>query len=167
VFALKQWRKIYFFVPVILAGIGFTMLYRWEPEYAYLPPQEKIVNPSKVQGFQTTGVKYYDLWGYTLTRKKAENLKAGNSLLSPAIGAVEINDDLLKLGRKTLYQETFGNEVFLTDIMGIVDGPLTITNMAKAIFQLKGQGTTNLQVELAQDVTLGKMSQDQRAYQPS
>jgi hypothetical protein len=130
VFAVKQWRK-YFLVSVILAGIGFVMLYRWEPEYAYLPPQEKVLNPSKVKGFQTTGVRDYDLWGYTFTRQKVETLKTGNSLLSPAIGAVEINDDLLKLGRKTLYQETFGNEVFLTDIMGIVDGPLTITNIAK------------------------------------
>jgi hypothetical protein len=48
-------------------------------------------------------------------------------VLSPENGAVQINDNLLKFGRKTLYQETFGNEVFLTDIMGIVDGPLTWT----------------------------------------
>lgn len=53
------------------------------------------------------------------------------------------------------YKETFGNEVFLTDIMGIVNGPLTMMNIAKAVISLKGKGTTNLQVELAEDVTIG------------
>lgn len=76
-------------------------------------------------------------------------------MLSPENGVVQVDDRLLKLGRATLYKETFGNEVFMTDIMGIVNGPLTIPNMAKAIVQLQGKGTTNLRVELAEDITLG------------
>jgi hypothetical protein len=62
---------------------------------------------------------------------------------------------LLAIGRKAFYEETFGNEVFLTDIMGVVNGPLTIPNIAKAILKLGGDGTTNLRVELAETVTLG------------
>lgn len=53
------------------------------------------------------------------------------------------------------YAETFGNEVFLTDILGIVDGPFTIPNLMKAIVELGGKGTTNLRVELAKEVTIG------------
>jgi hypothetical protein len=155
---MKLRRTLLILVPVVLAGVfgaGIAILNRWEPEYAYLPPQEKMANPSKAKGLQTDGVKQYDLWGQTITEATAVTSKSVNSPSNPENGAVQINDDLLKLGRKTLYQETFGNEVFLTDIMGIVNGPLTITNIAKAIAQLKGQGTTNLQVELAKDVTLG------------
>lgn len=152
---MKRRTLWYLLIPVVLFGAIYVTLNIWEPEYAYLPPQEKILNPSRVKGLQTVDEKQYDLWGQTLTIKEAANSKTDPSKLSPANGAVEINEALLKLGRETLYRETFGNEVFLTDIMGIVDGPLTITNIAKAIVQLKGQGTTNLQVELAKDVTLG------------
>lgn len=70
-------------------------------------------------------------------------------------GAIVVDKQLLQLGREVFYKETFGNEVFLTDIMGIVNGPLTMTNIAKAIIALKGKGTTNLQVELAEDVIIG------------
>jgi hypothetical protein len=45
--------------------------------------------------------------------------------------------------------------VFLTDIMGIVDGSLTLTGFAKALIQLKGEGTTNLKVELSKDAVVG------------
>ncbi len=147
---MKQRRMKFLLIPVVLVGAGFAAMYQWEPEYAYLPPMEKILNPPNVK-VQMTGLKTYDLWGQTLSEQEAKD----RSRLSPENGAVEINDDLLTLGRKTLYQETFGNEVFLTDIMGIVDGPLRITNIAKAIVQLKGKGTENLRVELAEDVTLG------------
>jgi hypothetical protein len=152
---MKKRIWVYLLIPVVLVGAGFAAVCKWEPEYAYMPPPNKILNPSKIQGFQTTGIKLYDYWGQTLTEQQAEHAKDGNSKLSPDNGAVQINDNLLKLGRKTLYRETFGNEVFLTDIMGIVDGPFTVANIAKAIVRLKGEGTTNLQVELAKDVTLG------------
>nr|WP_243735248.1 electron transport protein [Paenibacillus turpanensis] len=61
----------------------------------------------------------------------------------------------LQLGREVYYKETFGNEVFLTDILGVTDGPLTFVQMAKAILALKGEGTSNLQVELAKDAVIG------------
>jgi hypothetical protein len=80
----------------------------------------------------------------------------GQFKLSAENGAVPINEDLLKLGRTSFYKETFGNEVFLTDILGLVDGALTIPNMTKAILKLKGQGTSNIQVELAETVTIGE-----------
>lgn len=155
---MKLRRTLWLLVPVVLlgaAGIGIAVLNRLEPEYAYLPPQGKIANPSKVKGFQANGVTLYDLWGQSVTDAGAGTSKGVHSLIDPGNGAVQINEDLLKLGRKALYRETFGNEVFLTDIMGIVNGPLTITNIAKAVVGLKGQGTTNLQVELAKDVTIG------------
>jgi hypothetical protein len=70
----------------------------------------------------------------------------------------ESNDPFLRLGRETFYKETFGNEVFLTDIMGMMNGALTIPSMAKAIIKLRGKGTTNLRVELTKDVVIGGKS---------
>lgn len=99
----------------------------------------------------------YDLWGRTITKKEAEELMKtarGRAMLSPKNGAVKIDQALIDLGKKAFYEETFGNEVFITDIMGAFNGPITLSNVKKAIEELKGEGTTNLQVELAKTVTI-------------
>ncbi|MFC4182629.1 hypothetical protein [Saccharococcus thermophilus] len=100
-----------------------------------------------------------DIWGKWISAEtgKVEKLSADGkeTSVSAKQGAIVVDKQLLQLGREVFYKETFGNEVFLTDIMGIVNGPLTMTNIAKAIIALKGKGTTNLQVELAKDITIG------------
>lgn len=83
------------------------------------------------------------------TPEGREQLRAEN-------GAVAVTDDLIALGRKAFYSETFGNEVFFTDVTGILDGPLNIGNLTKAIASLGGKHTTNLQVSLDRDITLGE-----------
>jgi hypothetical protein len=96
----------------------------------------------------------YDLWGKSISEQEAKELKKtaeGRAMLSPKNGAVEIDQKLLALGEKTFFDETFGNEVYLTDILGAFDGPFTLENVQKAIAELKGEATTNLRVELAQD----------------
>lgn len=67
----------------------------------------------------------------------------------------ETADAQFKLGRQTFYGETFGNEVFFTDIMGILDGPLTIPNLVRALLETGGRGTTNLEVRVSRDVIVG------------
>lgn len=62
----------------------------------------------------------------------------------------------VRFGREMFYKETFGNEVFLTDIMGLVNGAVTVPSIAKAIVALGGEGTSNLRVALAKDVTIGE-----------
>ncbi len=57
------------------------------------------------------------------------------------------NPAVIELGRKTFYTETFGNEVFFSDILGILEGPLNPGALAQAILGLKGQGTTDLKIE--------------------
>ncbi|MDF2683981.1 MAG: hypothetical protein K0R47_5171 [Brevibacillus sp.] len=100
----------------------------------------------------------YDLWGRTISQKEAAELlktQQGRAMLSGQNGAVKIDQALIDLGKKAFYEETFGNEVFITDIMGAFNGPLTLANVRKAIEELNGEGTTNLQVELAKTVTIG------------
>jgi len=44
--------------------------------------------------------------------------------LSPENRAVAVTEDLLKLGRKAFYSETFGNEFFQKDGVGALDSPI-------------------------------------------
>ncbi|WP_052050825.1 di-heme oxidoredictase family protein [Leptolyngbya sp. KIOST-1] len=104
------------------------------------------------------GLGSYDVLGHTVSRAEAAQLlqtEAGKQQLSPDNGAVEITEDLLDLGRETFYQQTFGNEVLFTDLVGILDGPLGLPKLTKAILALKGQPTDNLQVTLDETLELG------------
>lgn len=100
----------------------------------------------------------YDVMGTTVSRAEAEQLlqtETGKIQLAPENGAIEITDELIQLGRDQFYRETFGNEYFFTDVLGAIDGPLNLVTIAKAITALKGKATTNLQVPIDQDLTIG------------
>lgn len=119
----------------------------------FFPEEDDVV---KYEANNQTGM---DIWGKWISAEtgKEEKLSADGkeTPVSAKHGAIVVDKQLLQLGREVFYKETFGNEVFLTDIMGIVNGPLTMTNIAKAIIALKGKGTINLQVELAEDIKIG------------
>ncbi|MBD1830422.1 hypothetical protein NDI47_24620 [Microcoleus vaginatus GB1-A2] len=58
--------------------------------------------------------------------------------LSPENRAVAVTEDLLKLGRKAFYSETFGNEVFQKDAVGALDSPInpvTLQNSSTKLTQ--------------------------------
>ncbi|OJF17332.1 MAG: electron transport protein [Bacillaceae bacterium G1] len=179
---MKRRKWTLFLLRCFMAAfIGFTAaiiaFYVLEPEYAYMPPADNIrqsmepESTTKADSHRTENTpqiqrlhekpkrvangenppsqaeKYvYDVWGETVVRATP---------LSPREGAVPLDEKTFRLGREMFYKETFGNEVFLTDIMGMVDGALTVPNIVKAIIALRGQGTTNLRVELAKDVQIG------------
>ncbi|KKB73654.1 MULTISPECIES: hypothetical protein [Bacillus] len=130
-------------IAAVLIAAVFLTLRCLEPEYAYMPPKEKVISKEN----RTNG---YDMWGTFVSNKDADRLR-----VSSQKGAVKVDDRLHQLGRDVFYKETFGNEVFLTDILGLLDGPITVTNMTKAIAALKGKGTTNLRVELAKTANIG------------
>ena len=100
----------------------------------------------------------FDVMGHPVSRAEAEALlatEAGRAALAPDNGAVRIDEDLLRLGEEAFYEETFGNEVFLTDIAGAFEGPLSVTGIAAAIARLEGAGTTNLRVAMNSDAVIG------------
>ncbi|MDH6636190.1 UNVERIFIED_ORG: hypothetical protein M2438_001365 [Methylobacterium sp. SuP10 SLI 274] len=121
--------------------------------YAPMPEADDLLNPER-SPIETA----FDVLGRRIARDEAERLKAtpeGRNALSPESGAVAIDDALVKRGREAFYRETFGNEVFLSDVMGMLDGGLTPFEVARAILMLGGAGTTNLKVRMARDVTVG------------
>lgn len=100
----------------------------------------------------------YDVLGVTISKADADRLQqteAGRVQLAPEKGAVQITDDLIKLGRDAFYRETFGNEYFFTDVVGAINGPINLLSVGRAIAALGGKPTTNLQVPIDQDVTIG------------
>lgn len=154
---MRKSKWVLLLIPIIAVGALWLAAYIGKPEYAYVPPEHKLENAPQLQAQQLGFIRQYDLWGKTLT-VPGSALQDQDPRLSAANGAIEITKDMLALGRRTLYEETFGNEVFLTDILGIVDGPMKLGKIAKAIAELKGKGTNNLQIELDQDVTIGGKS---------
>ncbi|WP_078555203.1 electron transport protein [Bacillus alkalicellulosilyticus] len=138
---------------IVIFIVGIVIVNAVEPEYAYIPLVDNVLNESV--NFQGTS---YDLWGVTISAQDANRsfVPLGDTeILSPKSGAVKVTEEFVDLGRELFYKETFGNQVFFTDIFGLIDGPLTIANIGKAIIGLKGGYTDNLQVELAYDVTIG------------
>ncbi|WP_318503375.1 electron transport protein [Bacillus sp. T3] len=123
-------RKSIIIVLVLIVGvIGATLfLSITEPEFAYVPPDEKIKN------HENSGI---------VKINQETNVQLENS------------EDAVQLGKKLFYQETFGNEVFFTDVLGLFNGTFTIPNITKAILKLKGNGTHNLKVEAAKTVKIG------------
>lgn len=150
---MRWFKRLVIFVGVlIIVGIGAAFIFK--PEYAYNPPPENIVSSSdnsRIEQYKNNA--RFDYFGETVMEGEVSEINKAK--LSPESGAIAINDELLEIGRQAFYEETFRNEIFFTDIMGVVDGAFSLPNVTKAILALKGEGTTNLRVELSKDVTIG------------
>jgi len=137
---------------VLVVGIGAAAgLGRFS--YAPMPDAADLANPGRSP--LTTA---FDVLGRRIARDEADRLRGteeGRRILSPENGAVAIDDKVIARGREAFYRETFGNEVFLTDVMGMLDGAITPFEVIRAVAALKGGATTNLQVPLARDITIG------------
>ena len=140
-------------VAAAVAVVGGLAAWLIPVRYAYTPADSKAANEQP--GYPPIA---FDVWGREISADEARTLSAtpdGKALLSPANGAVPVNAQVLELGRTSYYDETYGNEVYLTDVLGMLDGPLTPTGFATAIAALGGNATTNLRVPLSKDAVVG------------
>lgn len=146
-----QWMR-YLAIGVAALAALVLLLNVWKPEFAYVPAMSKVLNSERVKTDQA-----YDIMGRRISAAQAERLmqtEEGRQVLSPAHGAVPTNEATHRLGRKAFYAETFGNEVFFSDVVGVIHGPITLWDYAKAVVKLWGRGTDNLQVVASRDVTV-------------
>ncbi|WP_152669073.1 electron transport protein [Paenibacillus sp. DMB20] len=150
-------KRLLILLPILLIGAGWLAIHLGEPEYGYMPPERILANPSASQALRDKGIRAFDLPDGPIPVQGKGNVGAASGI-TPETGAVQVDEKLLALGRKTLYKETFGNEVFMTDVLGILDGPIKLKNITKALLDLKGKGTSNLRVELDTDATIGGRS---------
>lgn len=146
--------------PIVLLLLVILVIgliaYQIELSFPGTPSIHSTFTPLSQSAPQEIGS--YDILGRVVDKDEATQIlqtSQGQQQLSPENGAVKITEDLIALGRKTFYTQTFGNEVFLTDVTGVLDGPLNIGSLTKAILSLKGKPTTNLQITLDKDITVG------------
>lgn len=147
-------RPIIILLSLIIL-IGF-LAYRIEIAFPATPSVYNTFTPLTQPAPQEIGS--YDVLGYAIDKDEATGLlqtEEGRKKLSPENGAVAVTEELLTIGRKAFYSETFGNEVFQTDVVGALDGPINPVTLTKAIARLGGKHTTNLQIPLDEDVTIG------------
>lgn len=138
-----------------LVFVGF-LAYQIELGFPGTPSINNTYTPLTQHTAQEIGS--YDVLGKVVSKEEAASLlrtDTGRKQLSPDNGAVAVTEKLINQGRKAFYSETFGNEVFFTDVTGILNGPLNIGNLTRAIASLGGKHTTNLQVKLDRDLALG------------
>lgn len=134
-------RKWIWILSLTFIVIMLFMFFTINFEYAYLPPESKVINSDHLDE-DSTSMFQSQRFGINQT-----------SLLNH--DPITINEEMLQLGRQVLYEETFGNEIYFTDIMGILNGPMNLTTVTKAILKLNGKGTTNLQIEIPKDIKIG------------
>jgi hypothetical protein len=140
---------------ILLGGLGFIVMRK------NADAVEDAVNPERALPVA------FDVWGKEFTMREARELgktSEGRAMLEPANGAVAITPEMLKLGRETFYQQSFGNEIPLTEVLGLLDGPLTAADFAVAIAELGGKGTTNLRVRLSRNANGRRKEVSQKAW---
>ena len=155
-FSKDGWRgrSLLAFVLLIVIGIAGYFL---ELSFPTRPPKlENTFTPLSQPTTQELGA--YDILGKTVSKAEADELlqtERGKIELASENGAIAITQDLIEQGRDSFYRETFGNEYFFTDVVGILDGQINLISIGKAIAALGGKPTTNLQIPIEKDVTIG------------
>ncbi|NJL23107.1 MAG: hypothetical protein HC895_23445 [Leptolyngbyaceae cyanobacterium SM1_3_5] len=147
-------RSILLLLPLVLI-VGLVAA-RIEVTLPATPNLNNTLTPEIQPTTQEIGS--YDVLGQVISRDAAIELRqteAGRLQLAPENGAVQITQKLIDRGRKAFYEETFGGEVFQSDVTGALDGVLNVVNISQAILKLHGESTTNLQVPLNEDVSIG------------
>ena len=137
-------------LALLTAGIAASWL---RIDFVVMPTEEAVLNRERLPA------PAFDVMGRRIAAGEVAALQAteaGRRLLSPAAGAVAIDAALIAEGREVFYRETYGNELFLTDVLGILDGALTPWAIGQALLALGGGGTTDLKVALAADVVVGE-----------
>ncbi|MBU9719955.1 MULTISPECIES: electron transport protein [Bacillaceae] len=149
-------RKRWWILAIAIVFLA-VIAYNIEFEYAYIPDEDDLLNDTRAY------FNGYDVWGEMVPINN--NNPSGQMIhsnidshqLSPESGAVRVDEDFIQFGREQFYTETFNNEEYMTEILGVLDGGITLWSMSKAIIKqkLSGEPTNNLQVALAKDITIG------------
>lgn len=150
-----KWTRTLILLGIILFSAGF-LGYTLDITLPVTPALEKTLTPATTP--PPSAIGSYDVLGHVISATEAESLlqtEAGKAQLSPEQGAVAVTSKLIELGRQEFYEQTFGNERFITDVVGALNGPINLITLSKAVLKLGGQPTTNLQVPLDRDVTVG------------
>jgi len=140
---------------LFLAAIAFAIVVLFFNEWACIPGRDEILNRVAI-----SDVGSFHHWGRYITADEAAELSASPEdaqMLMLENGTIPITQELTELGRDVFYEETFGNEIFMTDILGMLNGPVGPLAVAQAILALEGAHTTNLRVQLSENYFAGDL----------
>ncbi|MEH2127108.1 di-heme oxidoredictase family protein [Nostoc sp.] len=115
-----------------------------------------------LQPAPTQPLGYYDYFGKLLSPQEASQLVVNkgfdpkNSISYQRVGAVKITKELIAKGEDIFFNRKIGDTFGLQGVFGFGFGLATILpEIQTAIVKLQGQPTTNLQIILKKNITLG------------
>ncbi|MEH1853518.1 MAG: hypothetical protein V7L11_18035 [Nostoc sp.] len=115
-----------------------------------------------MQPAPTQPLGYYDYFGKLLSPKEASQLVV-NKRLDPndpisyqRVGAVKITQELIAQGENIFFNRKIGDTFGLQGVFGLGQGSAILAEeYARAVYNLQGQPTNNLQITLLKDIPLG------------
>ncbi|WP_347566377.1 hypothetical protein [Scytonema sp. UIC 10036] len=124
--------------------------------------QKTFAQLNLLQPAPSQPIGYYDYFGKLLSPQEASELVASkeldpNDAISyKRVGAVEITQELIAKGEDIFLNRKIGDTFGLQGIFGLGQGTAILAEeFTVAISNLQGRPTTNLQITLLKDITLG------------
>ncbi|WP_226889655.1 di-heme oxidoredictase family protein [Nostoc sp. MG11] len=121
-----------------------------------------IAKNGLLQSAPTQPLGYYDYFGKLLNPQQAarivakQGLDPNDPISYQRVGAVQITEELIAKGKDIFFNRKIGDIFGLQGVFGFGTGVATILpELQTAIVKLQGQPTTNLQITLEKDITLG------------
>ncbi len=149
--------KIVLLICVFIISIFGILLSNWLMTSQMAFAKVNFLQPAPIQP-----LGYYDYFGKLLNPQDAAALveqrgfDSNDPISYQRIGAVEITQELITKGQDIFFNRKIGDTFGLQGVFGFGVGIATILPELKtAIGKLQGQPTTNLQIILEKDITLG------------
>ncbi|MDZ8263280.1 di-heme oxidoredictase family protein [Nostoc sp. ChiQUE01b] len=152
--------KIFFLICVFLISVFGILLSNW-----LMTSQTAFAKIDLLQPAPTQPLGYYDYFGKLLSPQEASQLVVNkgfdpkNPISYQRVGAVKITKELIAKGEDIFFNRKIGDTFGLQGVFGFGLGLATILpEIQTAIVKLQGQPTTNLQIILEKNITLGSQT---------
>lgn len=149
---------VFIFIVSFFGMILSDSLFKSQPALIQAAsPKGSILQPAPTQP-----IGYYDYFGKLLSPQEAAQLVISKGLdpkdpiSYQKIGAVQITENLIAQGKEIFLNRSIGDAFGLQDVLGFRTGiAQLLPEIGIAIAKLQNQPTSNLQITLLKDLTLG------------
>ncbi|MEH1839036.1 MAG: di-heme oxidoredictase family protein [Nostoc sp.] len=149
--------KIFLLICVFIISVFGILLSNW-----LMTSQTAFAKIDLLQPAPTQPLGYYDYFGKLLSPQEASQLVANkglnpnNPISYQRVGAVKITKELIAQGEDIFFNRKIGDTFGLQGVFGFGLGIATLLpEFQTALVKLQGRSTTNLQITLQKDITLG------------
>jgi hypothetical protein len=155
--------KIFLLICVFLISVFGILL-----SNSLMTSQKAFANFANIDLLEpapTQPLGYYDYFGKLLSPQEAarvvvhKGLDPNDPISYQRVGAVKISQQLIAQGEDIFFNHKIGDTFGFQEVFGFAQGLNIISNeLGVAIASLQGQPTTNLQITLQKDLTLGSQT---------